>query len=139
MRRNSCISTVSVLAAALGVGGFVACGAEESDEWSAEQRLAALKACRLDDGTVEHHAEARACPAGSTKKTTICHVPPGNPANAHTLCIGNAAVKAHLRNHPDYLGPCKDETPCPPPAPPAGTGGTPPQPPSEGTGGTMNP
>jgi hypothetical protein len=45
------------------------------------------------------------------KKCTICHVPPGNPGNAHTLTIGCSAVQAHLRNHPgDCLGPC----PCQP-------------------------
>jgi hypothetical protein len=55
------------------------------------------------------------------KKTTICHIPPGNPANAHTICVGNAAVPAHLHNHGDYLGVCIHETPCPPP--PTGTAG----------------
>lgn len=33
-------------------------------------------------------------------KALICHRPPGNPANAHTLCVGRAAVCAHLFNHP---------------------------------------
>ena len=28
------------------------------------------------------------------KKTLICHIPPGNPANAHTICVGNPAVAA---------------------------------------------
>jgi hypothetical protein len=40
-------------------------------------------------------------------KTTICHIPPGNPANAHTLTVGDPAVAAHLSHHGDYLGPCK--------------------------------
>jgi hypothetical protein len=41
-------------------------------------------------------------------KVTICHVPPGNPSNAHTITIGQSAVPAHLANHPgDSLGPCK--------------------------------
>jgi hypothetical protein len=44
-------------------------------------------------------------------KCTICHVPPGNPPNAHTLTIGCSAVDAHMRNHPgDCMGPC----PCQP-------------------------
>lgn len=30
------------------------------------------------------------------KKTLICHVPRGNPDNAHTIEIGNAAVPAHI-------------------------------------------
>jgi hypothetical protein len=40
-------------------------------------------------------------------KVTVCHVPPGNPANAHTICVGAPAVKAHLAKG-SYLGPCKD-------------------------------
>ena len=46
------------------------------------------------------------CASGDTKKTTICHLPPGNPENAQTLCVGNAAVAAHVANHGDSLGPC---------------------------------
>jgi hypothetical protein len=45
--------------------------------------------------------------ANDPSKCTICHVPPGNPANAHTLVVGCSAVDAHMRNHPgDCLGPC---------------------------------
>jgi hypothetical protein len=106
-----------------------ACGDGSSeDEASLTQNLKDHAACGMDDGTLSKHDEVRACDPDNKKKTTICHVPPGNPANAHTLCIGNAAVEAHLRNHPDYLGPCKRETPCPPPVMPdagmSGTGGT---------------
>jgi hypothetical protein len=49
--------------------------------------------------------DARACDPADTKKTTVCHIPPGNPANAHTICIGNPAVDAHLA-HGDILGEC---------------------------------
>jgi hypothetical protein len=49
--------------------------------------------------------------ASDPQKCTICHVPPGNPPNAHTITVGCSAVQAHLRNHPgDCLGPC----PCQP-------------------------
>ncbi len=41
-------------------------------------------------------------------KTVICHVPPGNPSNQHTITVADAAVPAHLA-HGDCLGPC---TPC---------------------------
>ncbi len=38
-------------------------------------------------------------------QVTICHFPPGNPANAHTIRVGAPAVRAHLA-HGDHLGPC---------------------------------
>jgi hypothetical protein len=46
----------------------------------------------------------------SWSMTTICHIPPGNPANAHTIIVGAPAVPAHVGNHGDCLGPC----PCAP-------------------------
>ncbi len=38
-------------------------------------------------------------------KVTICHIPPGNPDNAHTIEVSENAVAAHLA-HGDTLGPC---------------------------------
>jgi len=38
-------------------------------------------------------------------KAMICHIPPGNPANAHTIIVGKPSVPAHLA-HGDTLGPC---------------------------------
>jgi hypothetical protein len=38
-------------------------------------------------------------------KTDICHVPPGNPANGHTISVASNAVAAHLA-HGDCLGAC---------------------------------
>ena len=37
----------------------------------------------------------------------ICHIPPGNPDNAHTICISASALDAHVA-HGDYLGACED-------------------------------
>jgi hypothetical protein len=60
-----------------------------------------------------------------SNKICLCHIPPGNPAEAHTICIGAAAVPAHLA-HGDKQGDCP-ETPgtgtCPG-APCGGTTGT---------------
>lgn len=44
----------------------------------------------------------------ATPKVTICHIPPGNPANAHTITVGAPAVPAHLR-HGDSLGACASD------------------------------
>lgn len=49
------------------------------------------------------------------KKISICHVPPGNPGNAHTICIAvQGAVNGHdldlatcTSSVGDYCGPCK--------------------------------
>jgi hypothetical protein len=107
--------------ALFGLSVIAGCGAT-TDESTASENGAALAACHLNDGTVDvSTTDLRACDPQNTKKTTICHIPPGNPANAHTLCVGNAAVPAHLHNHGDSLGPCVIETACPPP--PTGAGG----------------
>lgn len=45
-------------------------------------------------------------------KVTICHVPPGNPSNAHTIRVGAPAVAAHLA-HGDSLGACAGEAELP--------------------------
>lgn len=41
----------------------------------------------------------------NSNKVAVCHLPPGNPANMHTICIGSPAVAAHLA-HGCQLGPC---------------------------------
>ena len=43
--------------------------------------------------------------ADSPGKVDVCHIPPGNPANAHTINVSVNAVPAHLA-HGDYLGEC---------------------------------
>ena len=42
-----------------------------------------------------------------SKKIEICHVPPGNPDNAHTLSISVNAMRAHLA-HGDYMDECTE-------------------------------
>ena len=44
--------------------------------------------------------------AAPAPKVEICHIPPGNPANAHTIKVSGNAIKAHLK-HGDYVGPCE--------------------------------
>ncbi len=39
-------------------------------------------------------------------KITICHVPPGNPANAHSLTVSVNGWNGHQRHKGDYAGPC---------------------------------
>ena len=46
---------------------------------------------------------------GNQGKVCLCHIPPGNPAAAHTICVGSPAVSAHL-GHGDTLEPCPQES-----------------------------
>lgn len=39
------------------------------------------------------------------EKVVVCHIPPGNPAAAHTLTVGTPALGAHIA-HGDTLGSC---------------------------------
>ena len=86
------------------VFGFAACGSGADDSmWTPldEANLDAQPAQVCTPG----QPDPRACDPTDTKKTTVCHIPPGNPANEHTICVGNAAVPAHLA-HGDVLGSC---------------------------------
>jgi len=62
-------------------------------------------------------------PVCGGKKVLVCHIPPGNPANAHEICVGEPAVAAHVKNHGDVVGPCPPSSP-----PPSTDAGTPPPP-----------
>jgi hypothetical protein len=110
------------------------CDGSNDDATSPASQAAQLMACHLTPGTLGPGDHMHACDPQDVKKTTICHIPPGNPANAHTICVGNAAVPAHIQNHGDYFGLCINEPPCPPPTgaggAPGGTGGA-----GAGTGG----
>jgi hypothetical protein len=99
------MSLVRRLCLAGVVLGFAACGGQTDDStmWTAldEANLDAQPAQVCTPGA----PDPRACAATDTKKTTVCHIPPGNPANEHTICVGDPSVKAHLA-HGDKLGSC---------------------------------
>jgi hypothetical protein len=53
-------------------------------------------------------------PALARDKVQVCHVPDGNPENAHEISIAENGAKAHLRNHEgDTLGACPEAVACP--------------------------
>lgn len=37
----------------------------------------------------------------------ICHSPPGNPENAHTIRVAAHALPAHMAHGDDVSGPCE--------------------------------
>jgi len=59
---------------------------------------------------VERIAERRVIPRPFVRptKVAICHYPPGNPANEHTIVVDAAALPAH-RAHGDTLGNCSND------------------------------
>jgi len=67
--------------------------------------------CVAKDPCEEHDGSERERARLAKGKALVCHVPPGNPSKAHTLCVGTPAVPAPLA-HGDSLGPCQDR--CPP-------------------------
>jgi hypothetical protein len=92
--------------------GLVGCagGSQTSVEEAAAEIAVAVQITAAADASGPQVCTAgapdpRACDPADAKKTTVCHIPPGNPANEHTICIGNAAVPAHLA-HGDHLGSC---------------------------------
>lgn len=94
--------TSLLLCTLLGLA-VAACTGDITSQAQADQGLPATCQANVPD--------PHACDPADTSKTTLCHVPPGNPANAHTICIGNAAVPAHLQHHQgDFVGTCS----CPP-------------------------
>lgn len=72
---------------------------------------ASVIALLVGSGPAESHGRRRAPPPC----TPVCHVPHGNPENAHTLCLPCGAARAHLRRHRDDTA---GECPPPPPPPP---------------------
>jgi hypothetical protein len=108
------LASMVAIGGVIGLVQIVGCG--ETEDQEAKRIREELRACGLDDGSLGKHDRLHACDPGDTKKTTVCHIPPGNPANAHTICVGNPAASPHQHHHGDTIGAaCVNETPCPPP------------------------
>jgi hypothetical protein len=54
---------------------------------------------------VEKIAETKVIPRPLVARVKICHYPPGNPGNRHTITIDASALNAH-KAHGDTLGDC---------------------------------
>ena len=87
-------------------GALVGCGGS-GRESSPTQAAGTSAAIENGDGVTKSEVE----------KVTICHIPPGNPDNAHTITVGAPAVPAHLAEHGDSIGPCPEPSPSPTPSP----------------------
>lgn len=66
----------------------------------------------------DHHDKDDRDHENEDKKITICHIPAGNPENAHTITVSKKALSAHLK-HGDTVGECAVvEPPVDPPVDP---------------------
>jgi hypothetical protein len=126
MRLHSILTSSAVLAAlcSMLMGG---CG---DGTWQEDGSEPALRDSELNGGSGKDK--------GQGTKITICHVPPGNPDNAHTITVGGPAWGGHQHHPGDYLGTCgggggenpgEPDAGVPPTEPDAGTPPPPPPPP----------
>lgn len=79
--------------------------AKEAREAAKETAKEAREAAKEAKQNIQEFGDAvviSSSSSSSTDKVTICHIPPGNPGNAHTITVGAPAVRAHL-GHGDYV------------------------------------
>jgi hypothetical protein len=109
MTLKKVMTTSSIVVATLWIGLMGGCGGTQVPE---EGDGSNLQGGNLDadgsqggapDGVPD---EPSSSPSPDATGVTLCHVPPGNPANAHTITVGAPAVRAHLR-HGDTRGACE--------------------------------
>jgi hypothetical protein len=112
MKLKPLLSVSALTALALGAW---ACADRLTTSTPADARTAATAAATDEGG--------RAAAAEAVEKVTICHIPPGNPDNAHTITVGEPAVAAHIEEHGDTMGPCPEPSPSPTPEPTPTPGG----------------
>lgn len=84
--------------------------ADKADKPQKAQVNSASNASSSNASTSAGNSAARGNQQSSARKqyqekVVICHRPPGNPENAHTISVSQNAVPAHLA-HGDTLGPC---------------------------------
>jgi hypothetical protein len=91
---------LTLSSAAAGVFLFAGCIASGNPQ---DDATAAARASGTPGAAAEAAPDSGA--GGGTTKVTLCHIPPGNPANMHTITVGEPAVQAHL-GHGDKLGAC---------------------------------
>jgi hypothetical protein len=118
--------------------GSLNAAASAGTDLTADQAAAELRKAGPQLADISDVSEVDAYRCGDGHKIWICHVPPGNPGQRHTLCVGAPAIPVHLKHEAhdgsigDYVGQCVTETP-----PPAdggtetGSSGT------EGSGGSV--
>ena len=83
---------------------------EQQREAAKEDREQQRETAKEDRENIKEFADdivLTSSSSSSVGKVTICHIPPGNVENAHTITIGKPALRAHLAHH-DVMGACED-------------------------------
>lgn len=80
---------------------------DESDE-SNNEATTSFTVEAPPEAPPEHGDEGEEGKDQEAKQVTICHRPPGNPDNEHTITIGEPAWQAH-EGHGDHKGACEEE------------------------------
>ncbi len=86
-----------------GIPDGVSSGVLSLDEWKAQKLGGPDHGCSGCAG--DPFCTCSACKPNQKNKVTLCHVPHGNPSNAHTICVRKSTLPYHLA-HGDYLGEC---------------------------------
>jgi hypothetical protein len=94
-----------VVANLFALVALVACGGESPLSTGADEALSTRESSNVTSLATSAQAEQQL-------KVTICHVPPGNPDNAHEITVAEASLPAHFP-HGDTFGTCEGE-PSPP-------------------------
>jgi cysteine-rich repeat protein len=101
--------TTSSVVDACGETSGVECGngileaPEECDDGNTENGDGCSALCLIEEAS-----DCSAFPCGrNANKVEVCHIPPGNPRNARTICISPNAVDTHIQRHGDSCGPCE--------------------------------
>lgn len=107
------LSCIDIMAVGAGEG-------ELTYLWNTAATVPLITACATDPGWyMVNLTDSTGCSASDSvfvnaidvqcgnngNKVLVCHIPPGNPDNAHTICISENAVAAHLA-HGCMVGPC---------------------------------
>ncbi len=81
--------------------------APQAGEMSADDGVVIPAINNVEEVLADHSCGERG------QKVLVCHFPPGNPSAMHTICIGRAALKAHMKHghsapeHQDHVGACQ--------------------------------
>lgn len=99
------IRVLFIFANLLALVALVACGRESPLSTGTDEAMSARESTNATSLAASAQGEAE-------PKITICHVPPGNPENAHEITVAEASLRAHFP-HGDTLGTCEGEPPPP--------------------------